>query len=62
MTTYASENKIGRQRAVQLIEDCAATGDMPRLVRLVREMAADKTGYGVGFLYALGEMAMAGRG
>lgn len=49
MSTYADENKLGRQRAAQIVEDCAATGDLPRLVREIRKMAGANDGVGVGF-------------
>ena len=54
MTTYATENRIGRQRAAHVIEECAATGNLPRLVNEIRQMAADDSGVGVGFLFEVG--------
>ncbi|MER8839319.1 hypothetical protein NKH86_11210 [Mesorhizobium sp. M0913] len=60
MSTYANENILGRQRAARLIEDCAATGNLPRLVREIREMAADGGGVSVGFMFEIGERLTAG--
>lgn len=58
MSTWATENNFGRQHAARLIEDCTATGDFPRLVREIREMAAAHDGVSVGFLYALAERTL----
>lgn len=58
---YANENEFGRRRVAQVVADCAATGDVPRLVREIRAAVADESGAGVGFLYALAERATAWR-
>jgi hypothetical protein len=60
MSSYSHDNSIGRSRAVQVIGDCSATGDLPRLVREIREAAAGDDGVSVGFLYALAESAAFG--
>jgi hypothetical protein len=53
MVTYSDECKLGRQAAARAIEDCRATDNVPRLIKQVREMAADESGVGVGYLYTL---------
>lgn len=49
---YSIECKAGRDYAASEVSRCAETGDLPRLVRTIREMAADESGIGVGFLFA----------
>lgn len=61
MLTYSDENKLGRQHAAQAIDECRVTGDLPRLVREIREAAAVDDGVSVGFLYALAEQAIAAK-
>ncbi|MBN9074873.1 MAG: hypothetical protein BGN87_22575 [Rhizobiales bacterium 65-79] len=60
MSEYSKLNQDGRQHAARLIEDCRLTGDLPRFVRKIREMAADDSGVGVGFLHEVGELAIKG--
>lgn len=55
---YAKENEFGRQRAMQAIDDCRLTGNVPRFVRLVRDATFDETGAGIGFLYACARMLL----
>ncbi len=61
MLTYADDNKLGRQHAARAIDECRATGDLPRLVREIREAATGDDGVSVGFLYALAEQAIAAK-
>lgn len=62
MLTYAEENALGRQRDAHTIDDCRAAGDLPRLVREIREAAAGDDGVSVGFLYALAQSALNEKG
>ncbi|MCK9550885.1 hypothetical protein [Aquamicrobium sp.] len=57
--SYALHNQIGRQRAQRIIEECAATDNMPRLVNEIRKAAADESGFGVGFMYAIAQLVAA---
>ena len=50
---YSVECKLGRDHATHAIADCRATGDLPRLVRAIRDAAKEGGGYSVGFLFAL---------
>lgn len=58
MDIYKVECQYGRDAATQALRECKATGNMPKIVREVRAAAADETGYGVGFLYALAREAV----
>ncbi|MGQ0565976.1 MAG: hypothetical protein ACT4OK_13015 [Gemmobacter sp.] len=51
---YTAECKLGREHATEAMNDCRATGNVPKFVRTIRDAAKDESGYGVGFLYALG--------
>lgn len=61
MLTYSDENKFGRQAAAEAIDECRATGDLPRLVQKIREAAAGDDGGSIGFLYGLAELTKTGR-
>ena len=45
----------GRKMAADAMRDAYLTGNMPQLVKKMRDAAADASGYGVGFVYAIGE-------
>lgn len=57
--TYQQECIAGRERAADLIRECAETGNLPKLLREIRYHAADEGGNGVGFLFELAERATA---
>ena len=48
---------MGRNHAAHVMREAAQTGNMPRMVQAIRDAAKDETGYGAGFLYALGSGA-----
>lgn len=56
--TYSKQCEDGCNHAARVIEDCAASGNVPRLVQEIRGMASDQTGFGVGFLSTLSEMVL----
>ena len=51
---YTQECQTGRDHAAQVMQEAAQTGNMPRLVKALRAAAKDETGYGAGFLFAIG--------
>ena len=53
--TYEDECKLGRQYATQVIADTRATGDLPKFVRTVRDMAGAEDGVAVGFMFEMGK-------
>lgn len=56
---YVFECKVGRDAAARLISDVAREQvGMPVLVQKIREAATDQSGFGVGFLWAIGEGAV----
>lgn len=59
MVSYSVDNNIGRQHAAQVIDDCRATGNLPRLVQEIRAAAAGDDAVSIGFLYGLAERAIA---
>lgn len=56
---WGDQNKLGRMDAESAMSDAAQTGNLPQLVRKIRDAAADTSGYGAGFLFAIGERAAA---
>ena len=50
---YTAECKLGRDHATQAMNDCRATGNVPKFVQTIRDAAKDEGGYGVGFLFKL---------
>ena len=56
---YEQQTARGRAEAIHDLAAIRETGNMPLLVRKIREAAADETGYGVGYLFTLGERAAA---
>ena len=55
---YSQECQMGRDHAAQVVREAAQTGNLPKMVRQVREAAQDETGYGAGFLFAFGEKVL----
>ena len=58
--TYAQNNRLGRQHAANVIADCRATDNLPKLAREIRAATLDESGIGAGFLFTLAEMITAG--
>ena len=56
--SYAVECKEGRDRAAHIMREAAQTGNMPALVQAIRDAAKDESGYGAGFLFAIGSEVM----
>lgn len=57
---YAQNCENGATRAHLSIRGTGAAGDLPQLMREIREAAADKTGVGAGFLAEIIMTAWAG--
>ncbi|MDP3263473.1 MAG: hypothetical protein U1E06_19825 [Tabrizicola sp.] len=55
--TYESQCQFGRAIAASEIDDCKATGNYPKLIRAIREMADQSHGVSIGFLQAIAEKA-----
>ena len=53
--TYEKENQWGREIAASAAAECLKTGNHPKLVRMIRDMAAQDTGVSIGFLYSIAE-------
>lgn len=53
--TYEQQNLVGREVAASAIAECIETGNHPKLVRMIRDMAAQDTGVAVGFLYSIAD-------
>lgn len=51
---YKAECQMGRDHAAHVMREAVQTGNMPRMVQVFREAAKDETGYGAGFLFAIG--------
>ncbi|MFN4153645.1 MAG: hypothetical protein ACK4HF_03240 [Paracoccaceae bacterium] len=51
---YQTQCDYGRDCAAHAMRIAQTTGNLPALVRAIREAAKDETGFGVGFLYAIG--------
>lgn len=56
---YGEECEYGREIAASEISDCAITGNYPKLIRAVRQMAAENNAVSVGFFQKIAEMAVA---
>ncbi|WP_167521764.1 hypothetical protein [Paracoccus pantotrophus] len=54
---YSMECARGRAEAAHDLAAICKTGNMPLLVQKIRAAAANETGFGVGYLYALAERA-----
>lgn len=57
--SYEQQTARGRAEAAHDLAAIRETGNMPLLVRKMREAAADETGFGAGYLFSLGERAAA---
>jgi hypothetical protein len=55
MDDYQTACQCGRDRAAALMREVASTGNIPALVREIQIAANDRGGYGVGFMFAIGE-------
>lgn len=55
--TYDFQCKSGRDHARVLMGEVAKTGDLPKLVRAIREAVKDEGGFGVGFLFQVAGLA-----
>lgn len=52
--TYSMQCQAGRDHAAQVMQEVAQTGNLPKIAQAIREAAKDESGYGVGFLFAIG--------
>lgn len=55
--TYEQESQRGREIAASAVAEYLETGNQPKLVRMIRDMAAQDTGVSIGFLYSIAERA-----
>jgi len=55
---YQQECQAGRDAAAHVLLEAKQTDNLPRMVRAIREAAKDETGFGVGFLFAIGAGAV----
>lgn len=55
---YSKECELGQLEAQHDMAAVSVTNNLPLLIRKIREAAADQTGYGVGYLYELGQRAL----
>lgn len=53
--TYEQQNQTGCEIAAAAIAECAETGNRPKFVRLICDMASQDSGVSVGFLYSIAE-------
>lgn len=51
---YQQECQAGRDAAAHVLLEAKQTGNLPRFIQKIREAAKDETGFGVGFLWAIG--------
>lgn len=58
--SYSLECQVGRNHAAQLMREVAQSGNLPKMVLAIRQVAKDETGsgYGVGFLSAIASRAV----
>lgn len=56
---YEQDCAEGRMQAEHDLATLRKTENLPQFVQKVREAAADHSGFGVGYLFALGERAAA---
>lgn len=54
---YEQQTARGRSEAAHDLAAVRETGNIPLLVRKIREAAADETGFGAGYLFTLGDKA-----
>lgn len=53
--TYEQQCQHGREIAASAVAECLETGNQPKLVRMIRDMAAQDTGVSIGFIYSIAE-------
>lgn len=53
--TYEQQCQQGREIAASAVAECLETGNQPKLVRMIRDMAAQDTGVSIGFLHSIAE-------
>lgn len=53
--TYEQQNEFGREIAASAVAECLESGNQPKLVRMIRDMAGQDTGVSIGFLYSIAE-------
>lgn len=56
--TYAKQCQMGRDHAAHIMNETTQTGNMPALVQAIREAVKDDSGYGAGFLFAIGAVVL----
>lgn len=53
--TYEQQCEYGREIAANVVSECLETGNQPKLVRMIRDMASQETGVSIGFLHSIAE-------
>lgn len=53
--TYDQQCQYGREIAASAVAECLETGNQPKLVRMIRDMAGKDTGISIGFLHSIAE-------
>lgn len=53
--TYEQQCEYGREIAASAVAECVETGNQPKLVRMIRDMASQETGVSIGFLHSIAE-------
>lgn len=51
--TYEKQCELGREIAANAVAECLETGNQPKLVRIMRDMALQDTGVAIGFLHSI---------
>lgn len=53
--TYEQQCEFGREIAASAVAECLESGNQPKLVRTIRDMASQDTGIAIGFLQSIAE-------
>lgn len=53
--TYEQQCEFGREIAASAVAECLETGNQPKLVCTIREMAGQDAGISIGFLHSIAE-------
>ena len=53
--TYDQQCQHGREIAAIAVAECLQTGNQPKRVRMIRDMAAEDSGVSIGFLRSIAE-------
>ena len=52
---YEQQCEFGREVAASAVAECLETGNQPKLVRIIRDMASQYSGVSIGFLHSIAE-------